>query len=145
MDQIDPYRMRGRGSGQKEVFCRCLNIKDRRSKPKRRSCWKKPEELERQLEKSLTAIQKKRQRYESESEDRYGDFVMRGGTDLEQIEDVTLNSWSHVKTRDEASGPATVPFRSIRQSRVTGHFQTPKSHGGHGDFDQLPKPLKNRK
>ena len=35
----------------------------------------------------------------------------------------------------------TVPFQSIRQSRVTGPFQTPKSHGGHGDFGQLPKPL----
>jgi len=35
-----------------------------------------------------------------------------------------------------------VPFQSIRQSRVTGHFQTLKSHGGHGDFGQLPKPLK---
>ena len=32
--------------------------------------------------------------------------------------------------------------RSIRQSQVTSHFQMPKSHGGHGDFGQLPKPLK---
>ena len=43
---------------------------------------------------------------------------------------------------DMIAGSITVPFRSIRQSRVTGHFQTPKSHGGHGDFGQLPKPLK---
>jgi hypothetical protein len=32
----------------------------------------------------------------------------------------------------------TVPFRSIQQSRVTGLLASPKCHGGHGQFGQVP-------
>jgi hypothetical protein len=33
----------------------------------------------------------------------------------------------------------TVPFHSIRQSRVTDPFKFPKCNGGHGEFGVLPK------
>jgi hypothetical protein len=32
----------------------------------------------------------------------------------------------------------TVPFRSIQQSRVTGLLASPKCHGGHDQFGQVP-------
>ena len=35
-----------------------------------------------------------------------------------------------------------MPFQSIWQSQVTGHFQMLKSHRGHNNFGQLLKPLK---
>ena len=44
------------------------------------------------------------------------------------------------------AGPGpTVPFHSIRQSRVTGPRITLKCNGCHGDFGQVPKPFENSK
>ena len=36
-------------------------------------------------------------------------------------------------------GPRTVPFNSVRQSRVTGPSKSPKCHVGHGNFYKVPK------
>ena len=33
----------------------------------------------------------------------------------------------------------TVPFNSVRQSRVTGPSELPKCHAGHGNFFKMPK------
>ena len=33
----------------------------------------------------------------------------------------------------------TVPFNSVRQSRVTGPSKSPKCHVGHGNFYKVPK------
>jgi len=37
----------------------------------------------------------------------------------------------------------TVPFHSIRQSRVTGPSKMPKCHGCHGDFHGVPNSFGN--
>jgi hypothetical protein len=36
---------------------------------------------------------------------------------------------------------STVPFYSIRQSRVTGPSETLKCHGGHGNFCKVTNPF----
>ena len=38
----------------------------------------------------------------------------------------------------------TVPFNSVRQSRVTGPSKTPKCHVGHGNFCKVPKSFGDR-
>ena len=42
---------------------------------------------------------------------------------------------------DQSSNRGTVPFRSIRASRVTGGSDSTKCHGGHGHFGGRPKML----
>jgi hypothetical protein len=38
----------------------------------------------------------------------------------------------------------TVPFKSVRQSRVTGPSKTPECHVGHGNFCKVPKSFGDR-
>ena len=48
---------------------------------------------------------------------------------------------SAVPTPEIGSGlvQRTVPFNSVRQSRVTGPSKSPKCHVGHGNFYKVPK------
>ena len=39
----------------------------------------------------------------------------------------------------QISVKSTVPFNSVRQSRVTGPSKSPKCHVGHGNFYKVPK------